>query len=172
MPGTQEGLTKIQFNPSSLGQHSIKESAVGHRDPNYLSGAIHSVALILFLHLLIWHNNASIMHGKAPESNFSCPPHTGLWILVLKDFTIFLLDYKPCLEYPPTGLPPTPGRSPWSQHAEPWLNPTHSSDSSAQLNSQTGQDSFPRCSQNPVMISRLNVTYYIETNCLSICLSL
>lgn len=47
VPGTQEGLTKIQFNPSSLGQ----DSATGHVDPNYLNGAIHSIALILFLHL-------------------------------------------------------------------------------------------------------------------------
>ena len=34
------------------------------------------------------------------------------------------------------------------------------------------KDPFPRCSQNPVMISRLNLTYYVETNGLSICLSL
>ena len=51
VPGTQEGLTKIQFNPSSLGQDSVEDSTIGHTDPNYLNGAIHSIALILFLHL-------------------------------------------------------------------------------------------------------------------------
>lgn len=34
------------------------------------------------------------------------------------------------------------------------------------------KDPSPRCSQNPVMISRLNLTYDVETNGLSICLSL
>lgn len=34
------------------------------------------------------------------------------------------------------------------------------------------KDPSPRCSQNPVMIFRLNLTYDVETNSLSICLSL
>lgn len=114
------------------------------------------------------------MRRKAPGSNFSCPPLIRPWMLMLrgplldyKGFLLdFLLDYKPCLEYSPKGLPPKPGRSPQPQQAQPWLNPSHSSpfgSASARL-PHWAKDPFPRCSLSPVMIPRLNLTY-IKTNC-------
>lgn len=74
VPGTQEGLTKIQLSPSSLGQCGTEEK-VGHTDPD-VSGAIRSTASILFLHLSIGYDNASSVHGKIPRSNFRCLPKT------------------------------------------------------------------------------------------------
>lgn len=38
VPGTQVGLTKIQFNLSSLGQHGIDKRTIGHTDPDYMNG--------------------------------------------------------------------------------------------------------------------------------------
>lgn len=51
VPGTQEGLPRTEFSPSSSGQPAIEERATGHTDPDYLRRTIHSTALILFLHL-------------------------------------------------------------------------------------------------------------------------
>lgn len=89
-------------------------------------------------------------------------------MLVLKDFLIFLLDYNPSHRASPNTrqVPLTPTRTAMTKSYSFFtiqISPAEFPD--------WAKDPFPSCSQNPVMISRLNLTYYIETNCLSICLS-